>query len=213
MIQRFSREGVLETATRRRVSAGHLTQDAVAQPMVSTDADDVEAYRKGYAEGFEAGEKDGLQEASQRMQMLEDAAQDRLHELTDERNRLAALVHGLNDELARHHQDAQALAFELALESLSRVLGHSEEDGSILQRLCADVAREFRAKAVQIAVSPRDRAAMPDDIDGLAVTTEAELAPGHCRILTGRGYVESSIGLRLASVYAAMLQSLGIETA
>jgi flagellar biosynthesis/type III secretory pathway protein FliH len=180
--------------------------------MAAADEDPAaEAYRLGYAEGYETGESDGLRDAAQRMQELEDAARDRLAELERERERLAVLVGGLGEALHRHGEAMEELAFELALASLARAFGQMQGDDQLLRRLCTQMAAEVRAEAVRLVVSEPDRPLLPARIDGLEVETGRELVAGECLLETGRGRIESSIGQRLGAIHGAMLQTLGVD--
>lgn len=209
MIQRLARDALLE-ATTHRVVAGGQPAAPVAETVVVEQDPAAEAYRLGYVEGYEAGESDGLRDAKQRMQKLEDAARDRLDELEGERERLSALIDGLGEAVNRHGDAMEALAFELALASLARAFGQMQDDGQLLRRLCARTAEEFRAKAVRLVVSAQDRSVLPEHIDGLEVEVGRGLTAGECLLETDRGQIESSIGLRLGAIHEAMLRTLGV---
>lgn len=212
MIRRLPESVVLQEGA-RRVGAGMKPPSPT--PVDSDQAHDsaeVEGYRQGYAEGFEAGEADGLQEAKLRMQAIEEEALRRSHEVSLEQERLRQFADGLRDAVERHEQEMTSMAYELALMSLSQAFGHMQEDGQLLHRLCAQVAGEFRAKAIRIAVSPDDRALLPDAVAGIDLVDDPSLARGACRVLTGRGHVESSVDMRLASIYRAMRESLEIDS-
>ena len=146
---------------------------------------------------YEAGESDGLRDATQRMHELEETARERLRELTDERDRLSALIGGMATAMHDHGEAVESLAVEVALASLARAFGHMHEDRQLVQRLCTQMVEEFRVKALRIAVSAQDRPLLPQQIDGLEVVVEAGLVQGDCRVVTARGQMESSIGLRL----------------
>lgn len=208
MIRRLQADAIHEAHDRRMITGGREPQEAFELPDPQ-DAIDTVAYRNGYAEGFEAGENDGLREAAQRMEKLEDDARLRLQELTAERERLVALIDGMADALPRHAASMEELAFEVALTSLSRAFGQLSGDQQLLQRLCAQVVEEFRVKAVRVCVSIEDRSTLPEHIEGLEVIAESGLARGECRIVTGRGQVESSIAMRLSAICDTMLESLG----
>lgn len=210
MIRRLQADTIFEVADRRRVAGGNELPEPVGV-VESPDAVDALAYRAGYAEGFEAGENDGLREAAQRMQALEDQANCRLQELVIERERLVALMEGMTEALPRHAAAMEELAFEVALTSLSRAFGQLSDDRQLLQRLCAQVAEEFRAKAVRVCVSIEDRSALPEHIEGLEVIAESGLARGECRIVTERGQAESSIAMRLSAICDTMLETLGVD--
>ena len=213
MIRRLQHDVIREAGARRVVAGGSMPAAAVAVTTALVDQVESEAYRNGYAEGFEAGESDGLRDAAQRMQELEDGARDRLQELTDERDRLAALIRGLADAVPSHGEAMEAVAIEVALASLARAFGQVQGDRELLQRLCAKVVEEFRVGAMHVAVSAQDHPAMPEQIDGLQVVVEPGLRPGDCRLVIEHGYMESSVGQRLKAIYEVMLESLGIKCA
>jgi flagellar biosynthesis/type III secretory pathway protein FliH len=208
LIQRLPHEAIREATIHRVVAGGKKPE--VRNPEVTSTADiEAEAYRLAYAEGYEAGESDGLRDARQRTQSIEDAAREHLHDLQGERTQLSALVAGLNEAMAGHGDAMEALAFELALESMARSFGELQADRQLLQRLCRCVAEEFRAKAVSLAVSVPDRPCLPEHIEGLPIIAEPGLAPGECRLFTERGQIESSISQRLSAIHEAMQQALG----
>lgn len=209
MIRRLQAGAVVEVAT-RLVVGGHPPSTESIDGVVAEEMVAAEAYRNGYAEGFEAGQSDGLREATQRMQALEDAARDRLQELADERTRLATFAAGMATAFDEHGKTVEELAFEVALASLSKAFGELQGDGQLLQRLCAQMVAEFRVNAVHIEVSTQDRAALPEQVGGLEVVVAPDVAPGECRVVTGRGHLESSLGMRLDAIYAAVLEAVGI---
>lgn len=213
MIRRLSQGAIREAETHHVVTGGSAPDSDAMETVVSTERIESEAYRKGYAEGFEAGESDGLRDINQRMHELQETARERLLELTDERDRLSALTAGLAKALHDHAEAVESLAVEVALASLARAFGHMHEDGQLLQRLCTRMVEEFRVKAVRVAVSTQDRPLLPQQIDGLEVVVEAGLVQGDCRVVTARGQMESSIGLRLRSIYEVMIESLEIDSA
>jgi flagellar biosynthesis/type III secretory pathway protein FliH len=210
VIRRLQADAIHEALDRRMVAGGREPQEPL-DPRVDLDAIDTVAYRNGYAEGFEAGENDGLREAAQRTEKLEDEARLRLQELTAEHGRLVALIEGMTDALPRHAASMEELAFEVALTSLSRAFGRLPGDQQLLRRLCAQVVEEFRVKAVRVCVSIEDRSTLPEHIEGLEVIAENGLARGECRIVTERGQVETSIAMRLSAICDTMLESLGVD--
>jgi flagellar biosynthesis/type III secretory pathway protein FliH len=218
MIRRLQHEGLLESITPRPVSGGRVLHPVVPQEEVApVDELDAQAYRQGYAEGFQAGEEDGRREAEQFQQAWEEETKKALEEeyrgLVQERENLAALVAGLNEQLHNQSQAMEQLAFELALASLSHAFGSMHGDGELLQRLCQQLAEEYRGRVVKLEVSAADHAQLPEHIDGLDVVAEHGLSQGECRIVTARGYAESSIAARLDAIHAAMLDALGVTSA
>jgi hypothetical protein len=212
VIQRLPNDALLEATTRRVVAGGQPPAIRMAETAAADTDPAAEAYRLSYAEGYEAGESDGLRDAAQRMQELEDAARDRLGELERERERLTVLVDGMGEALRRHGEAMEELAFEVALASLARAFGQMQGDGQLLRRLCTQMAAEVRAEAVRLVVAEPDRPLLPARIDGLDVETGRELIAGECLLETGRGRIESSIGQRLRVIHDTMLQALGADT-
>lgn len=213
MIHRLPHDATREAPDRHMVTGGSVPPTPIVNAPALADLADSEAYRSGYAEGYAAGESDGLRDATQRMREPEDAAHNRLQDLDDERDRLAALIDGLSTAVHRHGEAMEALAIEVALASLARAFGQMQGDRQLLQRLCAQMVDEFRVKAVRVAVSAQDRPALPECLDGLELVVEPGLAQGACRVVTERGQMESSIGQRLKAIYEVMLESLGIDRA
>jgi flagellar biosynthesis/type III secretory pathway protein FliH len=211
MIRRLRHDAVRESMIHHVVAGGSVSLTSVVDAAALTDLVGAEAYRSGYAEGYEAGESDGLRDASQRMQELEETARNRVQELADERERLTALIEGIVEAVHGHNEAMEALAIEVALASLARAFGQMQDDRELMQRLCTQVVEEFRVKAARIAVSAQDRPVLPEHIDGLEVVVEPGLAPGDCRVVTERGQMESSIGMRLKTIYEVMIESLGID--
>jgi len=212
MIQRLSHEAILE-ATTHRVVAGGSGRAAIAPETSNLKNMEAEAYRLGYAEGYEAGEADGLRDVALRMQSSEDAAEKRLQELQNERERLSALLGGIGDAMCRHVEAMETLALEIALSSLAHAFGEWHEDRQLLQRMCRRMVEEYRSKAVSLAVSASDRACLPEQIDGLTIAAKPGLSPGECHILTERGQVESTVSQRLMAIHEAMQQMLGATPA
>lgn len=209
MIQRLSHDAVREATIHRVVAGGKALETTTVPELPSLQDVEAEAYRLAYAEGYEAGEADGLRDAERRIQSIEDKAQENLHEAQRERERLSALLGGLNEAVRLHDEAMETLAFEIALASLQHAFGAMSEDRQLLQRLCRCMADEFRAKATRLVVSMQDRPCLPDEIEGLSVVVEPGLSPGECRISTGRGEIESSTAQRLAAIHEAMQQMLG----
>lgn len=212
MIRRVPGSVAVEEATRRVVGGSRVSLPVVADVTPAADSAEVEGFRKGYAEGFEAGENDGLQDARARMQLIEEEALCRRDALALEQQRVQHLIEGMEDALERHEQEMKGMACELALLSLSRAFGQLQEDRQLVQRLCAQVAEEFRAKAIRLLVSPDDRVFLPGAISGLDLADDPVISRGACRIVTERGHVETSIDMRLASIYRAMRESLEIDS-
>ena len=210
MIQRLPHDALLEATAHRVVAGGQRPAAPVAETVIAAEDPAAEAYRLAYVEGYEAGESDGLRDAKQRMQKLEEAARDRLDALEGERERLSVIIEGLGDAARRHGETMETQAFEVALASLTHAFGKLQEDGKLLHRLCTKMADEYRAKAVRLVVSVQDRSLLPEHIDGLEVDTERGLAAGECRLATDSGQIESSIALRLGAIHEAMLRTLGV---
>src|SRR6185312_13038810 len=120
MIRRLPGSIVFDDVARRVEGGRKPSSLMVADPAPVLDSAEVEGYRKGYAEGFEAGESDGLQDAKARMQVLEEETIHRRDELDLELERLRRLIGGVNEALECHEQEMKAMAYELALLSLSR---------------------------------------------------------------------------------------------
>jgi flagellar biosynthesis/type III secretory pathway protein FliH len=218
MIRRIQHEGLLESIAPRPVNGGRVLHAVVPQEEVTpADELDAQAYKQGYAEGFQAGEEDGRREAEQFQQAWEEETRKALEEeyrgLVQERENLAALVASLNGQLHSQNQAMEQLAFELALASLSHAFGSLDSDGELLQRLCQQMAEEYRGKVVKLEISAADRAHIPEQIDGLEVVVEHGLSQGECRIVTARGYAESSIATRLDAIHSAMLEAVGVMRA
>jgi flagellar biosynthesis/type III secretory pathway protein FliH len=218
MIRRLQHEGLLESITPRPVNGGRVLHAIAPQEDVApADELDAQGYRQGYAEGFQAGEEDGRREAEQFQQAWEEETKKALEEeyrgLVQERENLAALVAGLNAQLSNQNQAMEQLAFELALASLSHAFGSMHGDGELLRRLCQQMAEEYRGRVVKLEVSAADHALLPEQIDGLEVVAEHGLSQGECRIVTARGYAESSIATRLDAIHAAMFEALGVTRA
>lgn len=216
MIRRLQQHGLRESGAPRAISGGRVPEPVALEVLLpEPDQLDVQAYREAYAEGFKAGEEDGRREAEQFHQTWEEETRKRMEQelqaLKDEREQLATLVANLNEQLHAHGDAMEQLAFELALSSLAQVIGSMQEDGELIRRLCAQMAEAYRGKAVKLEVSPADRLHLPESIEGLEVVAEHALSAGQCRIVTERGYAESAIADRLAAIYGAMLEVLGLE--
>jgi flagellar biosynthesis/type III secretory pathway protein FliH len=216
MIRRLQHGAMVESITPRTVTGGRVFAAAVDVPLeATTDEVDAQAYRRGYAEGFQAGEEDGRREAEQYHQAWEQETRQRMEgeyqSLVQEREELSVLVSALNEQLRRYEESMEQAAFELALSSVAHAFGSMQGDDELLGRLCMQMAEQYRGKAVRLTVSSADRVHLPDHIEGLEVAVEHGLSPGECRIVTTRGYSESSVAVRLDAIYRAMLQSLGVK--
>jgi flagellar biosynthesis/type III secretory pathway protein FliH len=217
MIRRLPHESLLESIIPQPVSGGRALHVVTPLHDEVTPAEelDAQAYRNGYAEGFQAGEEDGRREAEQYQQAWEEETKQALEEeyrgLVQERENLAALVAGLNEQLQSQHQVMEQLAFELALASLTQAFGSMQDDGALLQRLCQQMAEDYRGKLIRLEVSAADRANLPEHIAGLELVAEHGLSQGECRIVTARGYAESSIAARLDAIHDAMLEAVGVK--
>jgi len=214
MIRRLRHEGLLESITPRPVNGGRAVHVVVQDEVTQADELDAQAYRQGYAEGFQAGEQDGRREAEHYQQSWEQDIKQGLEEeyraLVQERENLAALVAGLNGQLHAQHEAMEQLAFELASASLSRAFGAMHGNGELLRSLCQQMADEYRGKVLRLEVSGADRAHLPEHMDGLEIHVEHGLSQGECRVVTARGYAESSIATRLDAIHHSMLEALGV---
>jgi len=216
MIRRLPHDAIIETRVRRGIGSTR-EHSAIEVPIVlNTDVEeDVVAYRDGYREGFEAGERDAIADADLRLQELELQLRQRfdaeMAALEGARVGLAALTDGLAEAIERYGQSMEGLSFEIALASLTHALGSMQEDDQLMRRLCSTMAQEYRAKATRICVAPADRAALPEHLENLEISVDTDLSPGHCRVVTAHGLTESSVALRLTAIYGAMLHTLGVS--
>jgi flagellar biosynthesis/type III secretory pathway protein FliH len=215
MIRRLQHGDLLESITPRAVVGGRVLQPDVQEALPQADELDAQAYRLGYAEGFQAGEEDGRREAKQYQQAWEQETRQRLDDewqsLVRAREELAALIAGLGEQLRAQSEEMEKRAFELALSSLSRAFGSMQDDGELLQRLCGQMAEAYRSKATQLEVSATDRTHLPEQLEGLEIIVDYGLSSGECRIVTERGYAESSVAMRLDAIHGAMLEALGMD--
>lgn len=216
MIRRLPHGGVLESITPRPVSGGHAVLAAGQESLPPADEMDTQAYRQGYAEGFEAGEQDGRREAEQYQQAWEEQTRQRMDEeyqaLVRERENFVAVATSMNEQLQAHGDAMERLAFEVAFSSLARAIGAKQADGELLLQLCRQMAEEYRGKVVRLEVSAADRSCLPEHLDGLEIAVEHGLSLGECRIVTLRGYAQSSIVARMASIHEAMREALGVSS-
>ncbi len=211
MVRRLSSDTVTETAARRPLRAT-LASGGETRADEAGEAIDTIAYRDGYAEGYAEGERDAVRDVERRMREQEERMQrqwqDAESALLAERGRLAGLAGGLDQALAQQAAAMEEQAFEIALAALREMFGVMHADRELLRRLCAQMVDELRARALRIAVAPQDRAFLPEQLAGLDVVAEADLAAGTCRLATPRGEVESSIGARLEAIYLTMREAL-----
>ena len=215
MIRRLQHEDLLESITPRTVVGGRVLQPVAEDALPKAEELDAQAYRQGYAEGFQAGEEDGRREVEQYQQAWERETRQHLDEerqsLAREREELLALTASLGEQLLAQNKEVEKLAFELALASLSQAFGAMQGDGELLQRLCAQMAEAYRGKATQLEVAAADRAHLPEQLEGLDIIVDYGLSSGECRIVTERGHAESSVAMRLEAIHVAMLQALGVD--
>lgn len=215
MIRRLQHEDLLESITPRTVVGGRVLQPVAEDALPKAEELDAQAYRQGYAEGFQAGEEDGRREVEQYQQAWERETRQHLDEerqsLAREREELLALTASLGEQLLAQNKEVEKLAFELALASLSQAFGAMQGDGELLQRLCAQMAEAYRGKATQLEVAAADRAHLPEQLEGLDIIVDYGLSSGECRIVTERGHAESSVAMRLEAIHVAMLEALGVD--
>jgi flagellar biosynthesis/type III secretory pathway protein FliH len=215
MIRRLPKQGLQESSAPRSIGDTRTPQPLMADAAPVSDELDVQAYRDGYAEGFKAGEEDGRREAEQFQQAWEAQTRQRLEEeqqqWLQQREQLAALTASMQEQLRAHGEGMEELAFELALSSLAKLAGSMQADSELMQRLCRKMAEDYRGRAVKLEVSPADAALLPERIEGLDVVVEHGLVAGQCRLVTERGYVDTSLAQRMAGIYGAMLEALGLE--
>lgn len=212
MIRRFRHADISEVTVRRS-----LPSVREMASINSNEAEDpgVDAYRLAYAEGFKAGEQDGRREAAQFQDTWERETRQHLESeilaVATEKEDLTRLHNGLIEAIRNHAESMQTLAFEIALASMANAFGAMDGDGELFRRLCAQLAEEYRTKAIRLVVSQSDRSSLPDHFEGLDVGAASDLNPGECRIEMARGHAESSVATRIEAVYSAMLETLGIE--
>lgn len=215
MIRRLQHEDLLESITPRTVVGGRVLQPVAEDALPKAEELDAQAYRQGYAEGFQAGEEDGRREVEQYQQAWERETRQHLDEerqsLAREREELLALTASLGEQLLAQNKEVEKLAFELALASLSQAFGAMQGDGELLQRLCGQMAEAYRGKATQLEVAAADRAHLPEQLEGLDIIVDYGLSSGECRIVTERGHAESSVAMRLEAIHVAMLEALGVD--
>jgi flagellar biosynthesis/type III secretory pathway protein FliH len=215
MIRRLSANTVVETAARRALAAEPiaLVANAVVDAPPAEEGVDAIAFRKGYADGFEAGEQDAARDHELRVQALEDKAEQVLQARQEawgaQQQQLDGLLHGLTRAMQAHEQAMRELSFELAAATLQQVFTANEDDRALIARLCERLAQERRGQATQLEVSTVDRVLLPESIDGLPVVESSALDPGQCRLVGEYGASESSIAVRLAAIFDSMLEALG----
>lgn len=222
MIRRLRSGSVVESSERRAlvtdVSSAAPSPTAVGTLPASPTTGDVDeidaaAFRKGYADGFEAGEQDAAQALAQcKADLVADAELSAQREQAHWQARhaqLDELLQGLSDAAQTHEQAMHELAFELAATTLQQVFTSDDGDRRLIARLCERLAQERRGRAVHIEVSALDRAMLPERVNGLVVVEAAELAAGQCRLVGPYGTTESSIEHRLSAIFDAMRQALG----
>lgn len=213
MIRRLTKGSIHEVSLPHALgrSTNIHTSDPEQAAVVEEGLDAAAGFRSGYKDGYEAGEADGLSIAREQSKSLEDEANRRLEEASAERDRFADLCAGLESALSQHIDSMEAVAFEVALEGIARAFGESGGDAELLRRTCAQLSDEFRGRGIKLMVSEVDASAMPDRIGGIEWVTDASLASGQCRLITERGWHESSVDLRLKAIYRAMRESLGLD--
>jgi flagellar biosynthesis/type III secretory pathway protein FliH len=215
VIRRLQRDVLLESIAPRAVRGGDVPVALQPDVAATVDEGEVQAYRQAYAEGFQAGEQDGRREAEAFQQAWEEQTRKHLEEelqaVVGERERLSALVAGLDEQLRSQVEAMEQLAFELAMNGLSHAFGSMQEDGQLMRRLCARMTEQYRGRALRLEVSAIDREALPEHVAGVDIVVEHALPAGTCRIVTERGYAESSVGARTDAVLEAMRDAEGTD--
>ncbi|HEX7814757.1 hypothetical protein [Dyella sp.] len=218
MIRRLHPDSIVESIARRALvnepEVVPSSGSAQAWPVVSAETESIDtvAFRKGYAEGFEAGEQDAAAEYTRRESDLQKRAADALQaqEAAWEAKhaRLDNLLGQLADSVKLHANAMHELAFELAALTLQEVFTTSDADRSLMLRVCERLAQERRGQGAHLEVSVVDRAWLPERIDGLVVSESITLSAGECRLVGEYGVSETSIAMRLDAVFAAMRTAL-----
>ncbi len=211
MTRRLASNALQEVALRRRVAGGPEPVISAADMVSQVDAVDTEAYRKGYAEGFAAGEIDGERAASEKSLPLEALLEERLKDLQYDRERLKQLIAGVESAVQNKMHDMEVVAFEIAHTGITYLLGDMQKEHLPLKQLCNQMVQEFRNKALQIRIASADQAVVPGTIQGLHVVVDEALSSGECVVETACGQSHASLATRLEALHSAMRGALGID--
>lgn len=212
MIRRLPAASLVESAMPRPLAAAQVHLPVLPDVVSHIDEADARTYREAYAEGFQAGEEDGRREAEQYQRAWEEETRKQLEEehraMVQEREKLAALLASLNEQLRSYHEGMEQLAFEIALHCLAAGFGSREGDVDWMHRLCSQMAKGYRGRNLRLEVSEADCHTLPERIEGVEIAVEHSLSAGECRLVTDRGFAETSLKVRLEAIYGAMLETL-----
>ena len=172
-----------------------------------------------FNEAHEAGHKQGLQDAEERIQKSVEEAERRVleahaqqgKELEIALGRVDELLSALSVELLKRETLLDAEVAELAYASLCRLVGAWQADRESILKLSQAVVAEHRHRPAVLHVSPDDLPLLaafqkPD----LRIEADPRLGPASCRLEGPSGDYETSMEFRLQAIKAALLSGVGV---
>jgi flagellar biosynthesis/type III secretory pathway protein FliH len=183
-----------------------------ASAVDSTQCQLEQTFEQARQQGLDAARRQNEAEVSKRVQAAEtrlrELHQAALEELGQERAQLARMATAIESALARHAQDSETLAVEVAYAALVRVLGDGAADRSLMPNLCRTIVREYGHPPATLRVSDLDLPLLADIDLGIPVEADRRLSPGQAVIDTVRGQFEGGLDVRLAAIAASLATAL-----
>ncbi|HBZ46975.1 MAG TPA: hypothetical protein DEO93_06830 [Stenotrophomonas sp.] len=182
--------------------------DLIAAKQQAEHADALErGYQDGYARGVadaEDGARKQALEWQQTRQRELDAARAQYEQAGQHLESLAAQI---PVQLRAEEARAEALAIEIAYAAVVRMLGVGYADRSIMQALVRQAMQDVEGDVDRVLVSSADALAL-ENVDGITVTQDPQLAAGQCRLESRMGTYDTGLDVRLELLRQALLAGL-----
>jgi len=158
-----------------------------------------ETLARGYADGFERGRADAAEQAKSVLEAShrEGFAAGRAAARGEIERALGALKDAL-DKLARERdaliEEAESFCVDLSLAIVSRLLEEDSVRADFVARAVSAAVKNLAPETPRaVYINPADLALVERELEGLAVTADEHLAPGHARVDAGRLLVDGGI--------------------
>lgn len=208
-VRRLDPGAVLVASATRALGAAGAAAAVVPSPVVDAAQ---EAYRQAYVEGFDAGQADGRKEAERENQETREQLQAALDEAQAERRhwqaRVETSVRQFEETCQRQEAQVIALAAELALAAVTRIVGQLHAEDAAVAAVCRETLRALQPDAVQVRVHPDDGSALAALADTVEVVHDPSLRPGDCLLRSPLGDVDAGLHTQLRALRDALQAAL-----
>lgn len=200
------------------VSAASTAAVARASAQQEVEARIRSAFEKARQDGLEQGQAAALNDYQQRLQAAEVDTERLRNELRDRdslrQREFDALLQSLRGQQRALTEQAEALAVELALRALARLLPSRSDDGPVLAQACAHALRELGTAALRVRVPVCAGEWLRGQLQpGIELLIDASLRADQCFVETPRGDIEVGLATRLAHITEALLAALQEDAA